>query len=248
MASEAQILANRRNAERSTGPRTEEGKAVVSQNAVKHGLSARLDVISSEDHDEFDRHREEMLRRSAPIGPIETMLAERIVSLSWRLKRVERMQNEALDCLLAEGAAELGSFVQTDDPGAGDPGLSLGRAIVKDFAGDRTLERLMIYERRIENSLYRTMSELLKQKLWRDDDPLKRPESMADSPANAMRAYPVELGTPYGVTTNERLCKTNPILGDERFEKRPESRSGMPGLSLGVSPCPAGPGGYNGGQ
>ncbi len=40
MASEAQISANRQNAEKSTGPRTDEGKAVASQNAVKHGLFA----------------------------------------------------------------------------------------------------------------------------------------------------------------------------------------------------------------
>jgi hypothetical protein len=40
MATQAQILANRRNAQKSTGPRTEKGKAVVSQNAVKHGLLA----------------------------------------------------------------------------------------------------------------------------------------------------------------------------------------------------------------
>ncbi len=48
MATEAQILANRRNAQKSTGTRTREGKAAVSQNAVKHGLLARQAVISPE--------------------------------------------------------------------------------------------------------------------------------------------------------------------------------------------------------
>jgi hypothetical protein len=48
MATEAQILANRLNAQKSTGPQTPEGKAIVSQNAVKHGLSAGQDIISSE--------------------------------------------------------------------------------------------------------------------------------------------------------------------------------------------------------
>jgi hypothetical protein len=60
-ATEAQIHANRANAQKSTGPRTPAGKAVVAQNAVKHGLSARLDVIRGEDQAEFDRHREGML-------------------------------------------------------------------------------------------------------------------------------------------------------------------------------------------
>jgi hypothetical protein len=41
MATDAQVAANRLNAQESTGPRTTEGKAVVAQNAVKHGLLAR---------------------------------------------------------------------------------------------------------------------------------------------------------------------------------------------------------------
>jgi hypothetical protein len=53
MATKAQIRANRRNAQKSTGPRTPQGKAVVSQNAIKHGLFARQDVISSESQADF---------------------------------------------------------------------------------------------------------------------------------------------------------------------------------------------------
>ncbi len=48
MSTEAQKLANRRNAQKSTGPRTPQGKAAVSQNAVKHGLLAAHVVITSE--------------------------------------------------------------------------------------------------------------------------------------------------------------------------------------------------------
>ena len=48
MSTQPQILANRLNAQKSTGPQTPQGKAVVSQNALKHGLSARRDVIITE--------------------------------------------------------------------------------------------------------------------------------------------------------------------------------------------------------
>jgi hypothetical protein len=201
MASLAQIYANRRNAEKSTGPQTVEGKAASSQNAVKHGLLARQDVIRTEDQGEFDSHREQMLRELNPAGPMETVLAERIVSLSWRLKRAERMQNEALDCLLAQEAAgsdresgELGSFEQTGES-------ALGRAVVKDFAGDRALERLMVYERRIEHSLYRTMSELHRMKLLRPfdaDDRVSRPASAAEG--QPCRTNPI---SPYGPPTRQ---------------------------------------------
>lgn len=57
MATEAQILANRRNAQKSTGPRTPQGKAAVSQNAVKHGLLARQDVINLESQADFELYR-----------------------------------------------------------------------------------------------------------------------------------------------------------------------------------------------
>jgi hypothetical protein len=238
MASEAQILANRRNAQQSTGPRTEEGKAASSQNAVKHGLLGKRDVISSEDPEEFDGFREQMLRELNPAGPMETVLAERIVSLSWRLKRAERMQNEALDCLLAQEVAgsdgesgELGSFEQTSDSDGGDS--ALGRAVVKDFAGDKALERLMVYERRIEHSLYRTMSELHRMKLLRPFDsdgrarppePLVRGSGVSsfgcEVPSGSLPTSNFTLntprGTPHGVTTNGPSFKTNPMCAEGR--------------------------------
>lgn len=50
MATEKQIQANRNNAKKSTGPRTEKGKARVSQNALKHGLLARDAILPGEGH------------------------------------------------------------------------------------------------------------------------------------------------------------------------------------------------------
>ncbi len=60
MSTKAQIKANKKNAQKSTGPRTAQGKAAVSQNAVKHGLFAVEPVIFDEDQAEFDFHREQM--------------------------------------------------------------------------------------------------------------------------------------------------------------------------------------------
>jgi hypothetical protein len=107
MATEAQVQANRLNAQKSTGPRSAEGKATVSQNAVKHGFSGRLDVIKGEEQAEFERHREAMLGELAPVGAVESMLAERIAGLAWRLKRAERMQDEAFDALLTPDTSSL---------------------------------------------------------------------------------------------------------------------------------------------
>ena len=76
MTSQAKIAANRRNAEKSTGPRTEEGKAIVAQNAVKHGLLARRAVIKDEDPAEFELYRQEMLEALAPADSAQWTLAD----------------------------------------------------------------------------------------------------------------------------------------------------------------------------
>ena len=105
MTTEAQVAANRLNAQKSTGPRTPEGKAIVARNAVKHGLLGEQIVVEGEDRLKFAYHRDEMMRSLTPVGEVEITLAERLVGLSWRLQRIERLQVQAFETLCA-GAAE----------------------------------------------------------------------------------------------------------------------------------------------
>ena len=180
MATEAQIVANRANARKSTGPRTPEGKERASRNALKHGLLAREAVIRGEDPEEFELYREGMLEDLAPAGPMESMLAERIVGLSWRLRRAERLQNAAfaalddgtptplLDGRLEEWKRLKGSEADRSVSGVFDDNRALAGAVVEDFAEARVLDRLLMYERRIESSLYRSMAELRKERNARE--------------------------------------------------------------------------------
>jgi len=159
MTTKAQIQANRRNAERSTGPRTAAGKAVVAHNAVQHGLLGEQVVVEGEDRARYVRHRDEMLRALGPIEEVEITLAERLIGLSWRLQRVQRLQVQAFEALCAgsgAGPAEEGS----------DEELALGRIVVKDFSEGRVLDRLLMYERRLEHSLCRILGELRKERLF----------------------------------------------------------------------------------
>jgi len=184
MATEAQILANRCNAQKSTGPCTAEGKDAISQNAVKHGLTARQDIISSESQAEFDLYRDRMLGELAPDSPMESMLAERIVSLSWRLKRAGRIQNQTIDALNADRTASpLAKLTQSllfkgagqpqSGPSACDGDLALGRMAIKDFSNARVLERLLMYERRLEHSLYKTILEVQRLLVMRKLNPVR---------------------------------------------------------------------------
>jgi hypothetical protein len=186
MASDAQVHANRLNSQKSTGPRTAEGKAVVAQNALKHGLLAREAVIRGEDPGEFEFYRDRLLGELAPVGLTESVLAERAVGLSWRLRRAERVQNEVFDTLYSDQTDNpLAKLTQSmlpkhlARPQVSQDGrdLTLGRVVVKDFANSRVLDRLLMYERRIEHSLFRTMRELQKLRLMRQlDEPTRSGE------------------------------------------------------------------------
>ncbi|MHC4205048.1 MAG: hypothetical protein ACYSTT_10390, partial [Planctomycetota bacterium] len=99
MATQKQVNANRQNAQKSTGPKSDEGKAVVSQNAVKHGLFAQS-VIKGENEADYEAFHDKSLSEMDPVGTMETMLAERAVNLWWRLKRAERMQNEVIEDMI----------------------------------------------------------------------------------------------------------------------------------------------------
>ena len=170
MATEAQVSANRRNAAKSTGPKTTRGKAIVAQNAIRHGLLARRNVIPGEEQQEFDLHRREVIGELTPAGKIEICLAERIVGLTWRLQRAERLQNEVFESLLAKELKNSMEYFRDElspedevrlrsDPGT-DPIFAVGRMVARDFCRERTLDRLLMYERQIEGSLLRIMKEL----------------------------------------------------------------------------------------
>ncbi len=95
MATKRQTKANRRNAQKSTGPKTEAGKAASSRNALSHGLTAEfLVLLPDEDGDAFERLRGGVIADLAPAGALQEVLAERAAVLLWRLDRVARMEAE----------------------------------------------------------------------------------------------------------------------------------------------------------
>ena len=96
-SSERRIAANRRNAQKSTGPRTAEGKARSRFNAVTHGLTTRMALIPDEDPAEYEQFALAMAEELNPQTRLEAELAERIVQLTWRRRRVWRAEEEVID-------------------------------------------------------------------------------------------------------------------------------------------------------
>jgi hypothetical protein len=92
MTSEKQIRANRRNAQKSTGPKTDEGKAEVRGNALKHGLLSQDALLPIEDEAAFIELSERLRSEAQPVGELENMLVERIIDARWRLRRLVRVE------------------------------------------------------------------------------------------------------------------------------------------------------------
>ena len=236
MASEAQTSANRRNAEKSTGPRTEEGKTAVALNALKHGLSATLDVVCWEEQAEYEQHRETVLGELVPVGVMEGILAERVVSLTWRIRRAQFMQQEVVNFLIADRkASPVEQLVRTllpkDKPmiesPRSDPQFIIGKTLSRDWANELILDRMNMYERRIKASLYRTMNELHKWRMMRKLQAEEGETGIAAPARQQVRGVRVGAGfkpaptalheTPYGVTTSN-------CAEQSQFEETADSR------------------------
>src|SRR2546428_6170459 len=83
---------NRQNALLSTGPKTPEGKAAASLNALKHGLLAREALLPGEDENTLRELRERLQTELQPMGEVERLLVERIAAACWRLRRLGRVE------------------------------------------------------------------------------------------------------------------------------------------------------------
>jgi len=126
--------ANRRNAKKSTGPRTAEGKARSSQNAVKLGLFSRQVVPSArlldEDSAELETLLDAMRRRYSAEGAEEEVMVDRMASLWWRLWRLATVAQVCLQERLEDDGGYLTSVRETEAIG------------VEEARLDRALQRL----------------------------------------------------------------------------------------------------------
>jgi len=188
VTSERQKAANQANARRSTGPKTPKGKAVVRLNALRHGLLTRDLVLPGEDADAFEDLLNQVRADVSPVGPIEELLADRVVNIMWRLERLARAETALFDWrvrILKVGqlADQVRAYevpyptfpVHITDKAAHTEATEalaqakherdqdkvlLGRALDADAKEGDVLGKLARYERSLERSLLRTLDEL----------------------------------------------------------------------------------------
>ena len=114
MVSEARREANRRNAQKSTGPRTKEGKDRSRFNAVKQGMTAKLDVLPGEDPAALPGRIDAWTADFQPRNQLERDLVERTARLSWKLERVERAHVARLTANILKATSGENEAVEND--------------------------------------------------------------------------------------------------------------------------------------
>ena len=92
MASAKQILANKKNARRSTGPKTKLGKEKVSINAMKLGIYAEHHVMVGEDAEQHKNYIDFMLKTFEIFDAISGSIVQQIISIGWRLQRITQIE------------------------------------------------------------------------------------------------------------------------------------------------------------
>ncbi|HTS50910.1 MAG TPA: hypothetical protein VMH05_23350 [Bryobacteraceae bacterium] len=88
---------NRANSQYSCGPRTAAGKQRSSLNALRHGLTAVLAVLPSEDPEAYEDQRRQFFHEYRPATPTEIQLVQELVDTSWRLNRIPLLEADLLD-------------------------------------------------------------------------------------------------------------------------------------------------------
>ena len=95
MVSQAKQVANQLNASKSTGPRTDAGKARASRNRLRHGFFSAAVVLEGEDRPAYDALIAELVGEHRPLTPTEMLCVQRVADCTWKLWRVEASAAEA---------------------------------------------------------------------------------------------------------------------------------------------------------
>ncbi|MCP4410486.1 MAG: hypothetical protein GY807_22640 [Gammaproteobacteria bacterium] len=167
MTTQKQIDANRLNANKSTGPKTEAGKAKSARNATKHGALSRVSVAEHEDKALFEALLGQLEIEHDPRTTIEGQLVERLALLLWReirLAKAEAFQSQANKLNIDfenEMSKSAGGFVRNRLP-----------RYYQAIEGVLPIETQLLigrYQTMLSNQIAQTLSQLRKEQDLRAD-------------------------------------------------------------------------------
>jgi len=153
MLSEKQLAANRQNAKASTGPKGKEGKHKVSHNALRHGLTGQLMILTPEEREARDLFCKDLIESLNPETAIERQLAHSVAEDHWRINRLRAAENNILAKAAAGAQSEIEAALDTAD------------AFLREA---QRLQLLSLYEQRINRSIAKNHQQLRDLQAERD--------------------------------------------------------------------------------
>ncbi len=166
MASVRQIAANRRNAQKSTGPKTAAGKARAAKNRRSHGFYSADIVLPGENPEEFEALLAELEAEFQPATPTERHLVHTIAACRWRLHRIVRLETGIFAQRMKEIARRNEILEEPADPPETPEETHqqatelLAASWIKDALGANALVKLSYHESRLDRKLSRALREL----------------------------------------------------------------------------------------
>ena len=158
--SEKQINTNRQNAQKSTGPKTETGKKISSQNAITHGLHATDIVINSphlkESRTLYDQLVDSLFEELKPIGVFQQHLVLKIANCICRYRRAINAESATVNKQLTASFLAPLPIVSDDIDSPDQPGQSTESANSRSIPYGSMGQVLLRYEWRLDRELYRT--------------------------------------------------------------------------------------------
>lgn len=158
--------ANRENARQSTGPRTPQGKARASSNALKHGILSQQLILKDESADDFARLHAELVADLRPVGFLEHNLVERIAIGLWRQRRLIGAETALIESKRQEALTAALRHTVLSDPEREEERLY---RLFEAWAVPRGQERdsLSRYQTMLDNELYKALRALREAQHWR---------------------------------------------------------------------------------
>jgi trehalose utilization protein len=166
----AKTDANRRNALRSTGPKTQRGKAASKLNALRHGLTAETAVLPDENADAYVELRRRLHEELGAESMIEAAIVDRVAGLLWRLRRLGRVELDLFEWEREMAAVYCSLMGKSEEPEQG-----LGLAFIHSAGHSDAFSRLSRYETALDRALYRAVHELERLQAARRGQPVAPP-------------------------------------------------------------------------
>jgi hypothetical protein len=175
--SAAKLAANRANAQMSTGPKTDFGKAKSALNAVKTGLTGRTILLPNEDAKAYEDHLLKYVDALAPVGEYETQLVQSLAETQWRLGRIPGLESATF----ALGRIKYADRFPEDMDAQARAAL-LDAYIAQEDA--KHLKNLHLQENRLHRRYRQDLAELqTRQKARKDQEEAEKKAQAAKTPA-----------------------------------------------------------------